>query len=35
MGDHFQFDSVFIKKSNQTIFFKIKTESKPVQIDRF
>jgi hypothetical protein len=26
-GDHFRFDSVFIKKNNQTEFFKKKTET--------
>jgi hypothetical protein len=38
MGDHFRFDSVFIKKSNQTEFFFLKkkeTELKPGQTDRF
>ena len=37
-GDHFQFGLVFIKKkSNQTEFFFLKTETepKPVQTDRF
>jgi hypothetical protein len=36
-GVHFWFGSVFIKKSNQTDFFKkkIETEPKPVQTDRF
>jgi hypothetical protein len=33
-GDHFQFSLVFIKKNNQTDFFK-KTKPKPVQTDRF
>jgi len=28
-GGHFQFGSVFIKKSNQASFFKKKTENKP------
>jgi hypothetical protein len=38
-GDHFRFDSVFIKKSNQTekFFFEKKTETepKPGHTDRF
>jgi len=35
-GDHFRFDSVFIKKSNQTeIFFFWKKKPKPGQTDRF
>ena len=36
-GDHFRFGSVFIKKINQTKFFKNKTETEPQpgQTDRF
>jgi hypothetical protein len=38
-GDHFQFGSIFIKKSNQTEFFflkkKTETEPKPGQTGRF
>jgi hypothetical protein len=33
-GYHFWFGSIFIKKNNQTEFFKIK-KSKPVQTDWF
>jgi hypothetical protein len=34
-GDHFRFDSVFIKKNNQTEFKKNKTEQKLVQTNQF
>jgi hypothetical protein len=34
-GDHFRFDSIFIKKKNHTEIFKKTTEPKPVQTDQF
>ena len=34
-NDYFRFDLVFIKKNNQTVFYKKKTETESVQTDQF